>query len=42
MHEHFTSQAFQPESLWMNNFDLAGLLTYSLLIAFPFNNDSGL
>jgi len=29
--------SLSPESFWMNNFVLAGLLTYTLFIAFPYN-----
>jgi hypothetical protein len=28
--------SLSPESFWMNNFVLAGLLTYTLFIAFPY------
>lgn len=38
---HFTSQAFHPKAYLMNSFLMAGLLTCSLFIAFPYYKDSG-
>lgn len=38
---HFTSQAFRPKAYLMNSFVMAGLLTCSLFMAFPYLTDSG-
>jgi hypothetical protein len=38
---HFTPQAFRPKAYLMNSFVMAGLLTCSLFMAFPYYTDSG-